>query len=178
MKYIIRLSLACLALLFCAQFDSHDSSVAGREKPKVYITGTQGGKKIENITIGGRYKRIPVYNKPTKSNVDPKTHTKRLDLVEIKDITLAPTKDDQLPTYSFKKRDYIEIKVTSNNPQKTVNTYLIEQNKKIYFDEINEAGPLENELSIEALTKLTIGGVKEKPAKKESKNDRKSREAA
>ena len=56
----------------------------------------------------------------------------------------------------FNNRDYLEIEVISNDSRRTKNTYIIDRIKRLQCDEINEAGPIQKELSFLAVKSLLI----------------------
>ncbi len=157
------LSIALSALIFCAHF-SQNSSVEGKEKPKINFYGelydTTGRQyHVENITISGMYRQIPFYKKPRKATMSPDSNTTRIDLKETFEI-LVPTRDEVAIVSTYKNREYITVEVLLNDPQQTRNDYIIEKSRKLYCDEITDAGPIEKELSFEAVNKIVINGCK------------------
>lgn len=160
-KKLALLSIIITAFLLCSQFTSQKTSVDGREKPSLNVYGlltdtTNHSIRVENITIAGRFNDIAVYQKPPpNSNVNPDTNTTRLDLCTISEIRV-----DSQTIVEINKRDYIEITVISNDKRKTLNRYIIERLKKLFCDEVNEAGPIEKELSFIAIKRLQIQGCK------------------
>lgn len=148
--------LSGVALIFFAQFSSQHSSTSASEKPAINVSGTLVDSSdqtyaVENITISGRYTDIPVYQKPKAADVNPDINTTRLDLREIYEIRLVSAE-----ILKFNNRDYIEIEVVSNDARKTKNNYIIDRIKRVQCDEINEAGPIEKELSFLAVKSLVI----------------------
>ena len=150
------------AFLLCTQFSSQKSSTDGREKPSTNVYGlltdsTNHSYYVENITIGGRFNQIAVYQKPSTNNpdVNPDINTTRIDLCEVSEIKIECPRVVQ-----FNKREYIEIVIISNDMRKTKNYYIIEKLKKLFCDEINEAGPIEKELSFLAVQRIQIQGCK------------------
>lgn len=175
MKNYIRGIFACLSFIFFAQF-SQDSSVAGGEKPLFNFKGTitdREGRSFaaENITISGAYKKIVVYQKPEHFNTSPKNHEVKIDLAEIQEIKIPR---DTLLT--FNNQDFIELEIISKDTKGTKNTYLIEKNRGIFFDEPNEAGPIGHRISPIAVETITIKNYEkreeEKKVKKVAKNYR------
>jgi len=168
----IRLFTAIIGFFMCAQF-SQNASTDVREKPKINIMGqvcdtSSNCFDVENITISGMWKQIPVYSKPRKNNLSPEANTTRLDLDEIKEIRV-PNQDDAPLTYKFKNREYIEIEVILHDGTK--NSYIIDRSRKVYCDRTTGAGPQEKELSFEAIEKLIIYSSKENiQPKKQLKN--------
>ena len=151
-------SLCLFSIFMLANFSS-ETSVDGRQKNKINFCGTltdiQGNvTNVDNISISGSYKRIPVYQKPT-SDVKPDINTTFLDLEEVAALKLPSPE----PIFSkFKNREYIDITVVYNDAQRTEKTYIIEISRKILCDEQNDAGPIEKEISFQALGTLTIDG--------------------
>jgi len=155
--------LGVLTALVCLNFgSSQDTSVAGNEKPKIdfygSLTDTTGNTyKVENISISGMYKQIPVYQKPALQEQDPSINITKLDFVEIYSIKVP----NQQEILSFKNREYIEIEITSRDPERTKQRYIIEKNKRILCDQINAGGLIEKDLSFEALDTLLIDGYRQ-----------------
>ncbi len=144
--------------------ESNDSLVGGGKKPDVNFYGavvdnTGTTVQAQNITISGMYKQIPVYLKPqnsTKKDYNPSDNSAFLDLAEISRIA----SENSEHIYMFLNRPYIEITVISKNTV-TTNHYLIETNKKIRFDEVNQSGPIEREIAFTALHEITLNGYQE-----------------
>lgn len=165
-KQPYRALLATVSFLVCAHFGSQDSSITGREKPAINFYGTlidtSGNTfKVENITISGLYKQVPMYQKPLSTKIDPNINITRLDLNEIAKIEV-PSQDTIL---TFNNRDYIEVIVTSSDPAKTTQSYITEKSKRVICDQINKAGSIEKDLSFQAIDSLTIEGHKTPPVK-------------
>lgn len=159
MKHMSYKLLWAASILLCANFSS-ETSTTGRQKNKINFCGTltdsQGNTiNIENISISGMWERIPVYQKPKSPDVKPDINTTRIDLQEVAQIKLPSPE----PIISkFKNREYIDIVVIYNDDKRTAKPYIVELSKKILCDEINEAGPIEKEVSFQALGTLTITG--------------------
>jgi hypothetical protein len=150
----------CLvSFVMLANFSSQNS-VDGHQKNKINFCGTltdiQGNTlDIDNISIAGSYDRIPVYQKPTNPDTKPDINTTRIDLQEVAAIKLPSPE----PVISkFKNREYIDIVIVSNDAQRTEKQYIIDLNRKILCDELNDAGPIEKEISFQALGNLEING--------------------
>jgi hypothetical protein len=134
-----------------------------REKPAINFKGTITRQHdetiypVENITISGLYQKIPVYTLPDNKDIDPAEDITFIDLNEINQI--YPTKPNPHDgIHSFKNRDYIEITIAWKDSKKSTENFIIEISRKIFCDRINEAGPLEKELSFASLKNLTITG--------------------
>jgi hypothetical protein len=160
---LFSLSIAISAIVCCAHF-SQNSSVDGQEKPKVNFYGElydQTGRhyNVENINISGMYRQIPFYKKPRKISMNPETNTTRIDLKETMEIRV-PTRDEAAIVSTFKNREYVTVEIVLNDPQQTRNDYIIEKSRKLYCDEVSDAGPIEKELSFEAVNKIIIKGYK------------------
>jgi hypothetical protein len=160
-KKLTLITIIIATFLLCNQFTSQKTSATGKEKPSVNVYGlltdtTNHSIRVENITIAGRFNDIAVFQKPPpNSTINPDVNTTRLDLCTISEIRVdAPT------VLEFNKRDYIEITIISNDRRKTQNRYIIPKLQKIFCDEINEAGPIEKELSFVAIKRLQIQGCK------------------
>lgn len=160
--------------LFCLNFGSKDTSIAGRAKPAINFYGTledTNGRtyKVENITVSYEYKQIQCYAKPKDTKTDPTINISRIDLSEVAAISV-PRPNDIL---TYNGREYIEILITSKDKERTQETYIIEKSKRVICDQINTAGPIEKDLSFQGIVKITITGYVEKKAdetEKESKN--------
>lgn len=163
MKSFKRRALAISALLICAQFsmDQEEGSVSGGgKKPAVNFTGTivdNTGRpfKASHINISGLYKQIPVYSKPInmqESDYNPTINTIRLDLSEVATIKVP----DPERVHMFKERKYILLDVyLTNNPQKKYE-YIVEDNKRVFCNQINGSDPIERELAFPAIQTITI----------------------
>lgn len=170
MKQHIR-TIMCLVSVFAFANFSSETSVDGRQKNKINFYGTltdiQGNtSNVDNISIGGSYERIPVYQKPKDADTKPDINTTRLDLKEVAVIKLT---GGEAVISKFKNREYIDITVVSNDTQRTEKNYIIELTRKLLCDEINEAGPIEKEISFQALGTLNINGYSYRDQNKEKK---------
>ena len=132
---------------------------------------------VDNISINGRYTKIPMPLKPKKNLAEPmlNSDTKKyeikltanpntdflkrdLDLEEINEISV-PSPDT---IYVFQKKErsqrieFIEVEVTTKSDTKT--SFLLETRTPIYCDGIDSAGPQETTVPLSALKTLTIEG--------------------
>lgn len=156
-----KIGLVVITFLLCANFGTDDTSVAGREKPRINFYGklTDTSSKtynVENITISGMYKQIPFYQKPAQKETDPHINITRLDFSEIHSIRVPQPN----MILVFNNHQYIEVEITSKDPQKTKDTYIIEKSKRVICDQVNNAGPIEKELSFQAVDILIFEGHK------------------
>lgn len=168
------------------------------------VTDLRENFKAENITIDRLYKAIPTYQQPplkekavsptakeTASTelstlestektelkpaaprpYDPTDNVTRLDLAEISKIAMSP---DQTPQ-RFGSRDYIVIDVYSNDTGKTKNSYMIEADKKLFFDQVNPAGPIEKEIKLRSVVSIEIDGYKQQPALSKDKEKKETK---
>lgn len=154
-------TLALLTFLLCANFGAQDESVAGREKPRINfygtLTDTTGESyNVENISISGMCKQIPVYQKPASKDVDPTINITRIDFSELHSISV-PNPNAIL---NYNNRQYIEILITSKDHSKTSKTYIIERSKRLICDQINTAGPIEKDLSFQAVDTVVFEGYR------------------
>ncbi len=169
-------ALSILTFGLCTNFSTQESSmVSGSEKPSINFFGklsdTSGQSySVEYITIGGMFKQIPVFSKPNKLELDPSDNTSKLDLSEI--ISIEAVGDQEL---KFNNRSYIEIKVTSNDTQKSEHNYIIDSSKRIRCAESNEAGPIEKDISFRALVKISIDGHKKNEGSEKEEDKTKKR---
>jgi hypothetical protein len=160
-------ALCFLSILLLANFSS-ESSIDGKQKHKINFCGTftdsQGNTiTVDNISISGSYKHIPVYQKPTSPDVKPDINTTFIDLNEVAGIKLPSA----TPMISkFKNREYIDIVIIYDDKQQTSKNYIIELSRKILCDETNDAGPIEKEISFQALGELKITGYSHRDAEK------------
>ena len=162
MKSYVRLSLAALAFVLLSQFSSQDST--GGDIPAINFYGTvtdlRETFKIQNIAIGTKsdYKDIPVYQQaPLDKTIpyEPSDNVTPLSLSIVSKITGNPHQEVQ----KFGNRDYIVIKVFSNDAQKTEKEYLIEADKKLFCDQMNgTAGPV---IKFRSIVEITIDGFKQ-----------------
>lgn len=176
MNYLSCLSIASLTILLCTNWSNQETTVDGYNKQAVNFKGviiTQRDEtiKVENISIGRMYKQIPVYDVPKNNtqataqptanrlSTDPKDGiVTRIDLSEIAQIMVPDP--DTLWIYQKNKHarkiEYITINVISNDTQQTKHTYLIDIDRKLVCDEINEAGPITKDIPLPAIKSLTI----------------------
>ncbi|MBN1549054.1 hypothetical protein JW872_00090 [Candidatus Babeliales bacterium] len=162
MKCFSRIIIAALSFVVLAHFSSDNSTTGGKEKHSVNFYGTltdnQGNVcDVDNISISGLYKQIPVYQKPEKHDINPDINKSRIDLAEVYAIKMPGT--EPIIT-KFDKREYVDIIIVSNDKNKTEYRYIIELSRKIYCDQLNDAGPIEKEISFQALNNLVIKGYK------------------
>lgn len=164
MKAFVRPLLVVNSVVLLINWSGQDSSMQGTPKPAINFYGTvQDNTKTEpfpaqNITIGGQYRQIPVHPLPQTDvknpSYDPNINTVRLDFAEISKISVP----NPHTKYTFKNREYIMIEVESNDTQATKNVYILELTKKLYCDQVNPAGPIERELSFEAVEMISFEG--------------------
>lgn len=167
--------LASLAFIFCVNFSTQQSEES-KVKPTVNFYGTirdtSGAEyNVDNITISGLYKRIPVYAVPAKATDNPQDNKTLIDLDEEYQIKQMIPHDASVVT--FNNRQYVKIEVISRDKEKTKRNYIVEKTRKIYCNEKCDAGPKEKEFSFTALDILTIDGYKSQEEEKsdEKKND-------
>ncbi len=171
-------TIQLLSLLLLAGWgtkDDNETLIAGAgKKPSVNFYGTvidntHAGVQAQYINLGGLYRQVPVYLIPKdlhKKDYNPADNIARIDLAEISQIKIS----DSEKLYTFSGRTYIEIEIVSND-KKTTNTYMVESSKKIYFDELNESGPIERELMLTAVQEVNIEGyTSPQPDSKLAKN--------
>lgn len=134
------------------------SWVYAAEKTDVYFRGlfqdVQGKQiEVENVRIGGKNKRIAVYEKPEHKDISPELHKSFIDLSQVSSIRLART----MPAIvKFKGREYIEIIIALCDAQKSEHAYIIELSRKITCEQKSAVGLIEKELSFQALGCLSI----------------------
>jgi len=134
--------------------------------------------KVNNISFNGKYKKIPMYDKPRKYsklilnsktnqkeivlNVNPKNNfiMSKIDLNEVSEIHVPKPNITWIYQKEGKQRhlEYIEIIVISKNKKKTKNSYLVSRKTKVRCNEINSAGPVEKIVPIFAINRLIIEG--------------------
>lgn len=174
-KTIFQLLIAISAIVICANFSEQKST--RKERPDINFSGTivtQAGEKmkVENITIGGKYEQINAFSKPAPS-MDPKKNLISLDLDEISQISIQDLKkslfsyqpskeiisqkddDREYKKITPKPIEYIEFNVTYKNGE--TRNYLIERDKKIWFDEMIGENRIEHRPHIEAVERIIMG---------------------
>lgn len=127
--------------------------------------------QVDNIAIGGRYKQIPVYDKPTtftekgKLTSDPRDQklniVTKVDLAEVDTIRVD---DPLLWVYQKEKSsltlEFIEIIVVFKKAASDIvapeKHYLIDLRTKITCDEMNEVELVEKIIPFSAIVSLTI----------------------
>jgi hypothetical protein len=162
MKSYARLSLATFAFLLLPHFSSQDSKSGGKPNVNFYgtVTDLRETFKAQNITIDRLYKAIPAYQQPPLDATiayDPADNITRLDLSEISKIMISPNQKKQ----KFGNREYIVMEVLSNGKDNTKNSYIIEADKRVFFDQVNSAGPIEKEIKLSSIVEISIEGYKQ-----------------
>lgn len=172
-----------LTSILCVNWRSPEVSLEGNFKQTVNFYGkliTYQAKeyKINNISFDGKYKQIPMYDKPykyskptlnTKTNqkeivlkVNPKNSfiTSKIDLNEVSEIHVPKPNITWVYQKEGKQRrlEYIEITVISKNKKKTKNSYLVDHKTKVRCSEVNSAGAVEKIVPISAINRLIIEG--------------------
>jgi hypothetical protein len=166
-------------------FTSPEKNIEGEMKQKISFYGTlitwQGETyEVDNIGIGGKYRQIPVYDRPLniphatlspdkereiKLPIDPRKDliTTKVDLAEIHEIR-TPT-PEIVWKYRQKKHqrvyEFVEIEITSNGKNRTKRSYLIEKEIKLTCDEKDEkdeAGRVEKVVPMTAIKQLIVEG--------------------
>jgi len=180
--------VSMMGIFFLVNWTGSETSVAGNHKQTVNFDGiliTHQGKeyKVDNISIEGKTKEIPMYDTP-ESKEDPKKYqpqfnaeTKKtevnLDANPVTDfvkdhIDLAEVAEIQVPrpdvTWVYQKEkkgrrvEFIEVIVITRSNTKSSN--LIERNKYVNCDGIDPAGPQEKKVPLPAVKRLIIKGFK------------------
>lgn len=180
--------LTIIMALTLGNWGNSETSIDGDKKQQVNFYGsllthqTDRSISVDNISIGGKYKQIPMIEKPTSTqnpaastpsktsrseialSVDPKTDlvTTKIDLNEVS--ALQVPNPHTIWTYQkenmYRKVEFLEVIVVSNNEQKTKAHYLLEARTKIYCNEVNDAGPIQKEVPLAAINTLKIDGYK------------------
>ncbi len=156
---------------------SWQDSASQGEKQKVNFCGllrSTGNPteaiKIENVGMPS-YKRIQVYEKPadpTDPCVDPHKSSAELnfkDIAMIKQVAapvIVQKERDRNDTgcnkpYTFKGRKYVEIEVKFND-MVTTKSFLVEDTRRIVYDEIVDGFLVKHKINIGALDSLEIKG--------------------
>ncbi len=165
MNRTIRITIASCSFLLLANFSGQDSTTSGGVKPAVNFYGTVTDTsdktfKAANITLERMYKQIPAYQLTPKNateSYDPTINMTRLDLSEINKIAFPENQKPQ----KYSNREYLIVKVYSRDTKQTENEYLLEADKKLICDEINDAGPIEKEIKFRAVREIVIDGYKQ-----------------
>ncbi len=180
MNSYTRLSLATFAFVLLSHFSSQDSAGGGKPKVNFYGTVTDLREifKAENITIDRLYSAIPAYQQPPLNATvayDPSDNITRLDLSEISKIIVSPNQKPQ----KFGNREYIVVDIISKNAEKSKNAYMIEADKRFFFDQVNSAGPIEKEIKLRSIIEIVIDGYKQQePELTQKKSAQKSVQTA
>ncbi len=160
-----RLLLSTVMVFLCTGFGQSSKDEAPQKHHLNYhgeITDLKGKiYKVDNISISGKLRSIKMYEKPFDASRDPAENITALDLEQVYSLEPAP-KGKCDTNHHFKSKQYTEVIVTLNDSAKTEKHYLIEASQKIKCDEITGAGPLEKELTFNAIKKLTITGRTER----------------
>lgn len=181
MKRIMIGAISTIAVITLINWRAAEPTVEGDLKHKVNFSGkliTHQGEEydVDNIALGGKYKQIVMYDKPTEHkkptyNAETKRTEIKLTVNPITDyvatrIDLSEVSELQVPepntywTYQKKKKHRIlkftEIIVISKS--NTKRNYLIERKTKLHCDEIDAAGPVEKVVPLPAISRLIIEG--------------------
>lgn len=88
----------------------------------------------------------------------------KIDLSEVAEIKVEPEDRTKLFIYQRKpgarKILYAKVTIISKDPGRTKNSYLIETNRRLICDEVNQAGPMEKEIPLRAIEALNIEGYR------------------
>lgn len=164
MKHV-RVLLSIVIIFLCSGFGQSSKDEAPQKHHLNYygeITDLKGKSfEVDNISISGKLRSIKMYEKPVDASRDPAENITAFDLEQIYAIEPALKSKCDAPSH-YKNKQYTEIIVTLNSPDKTQHHYLIDASQKIKCDEITGAGPLEKELTFNAIKKLTITGRTER----------------
>lgn len=156
MKYLTLL-LASAALL-CISF-SFQPNTESSDLPPINFYGTITGRNEQTwnaqyITIGGRYKKIPLYAPVTEKEQNPHANKIFIDLTQIKTIAVLHNQ----PTIKYKHRIFVPVAITLQG-QAEAELFLIEQTRKIICHQITESNiELPQEITFQALAILSITG--------------------
>ena len=166
-KSLVLLNAIMLLTILYNGTMSQKTSTRGRGKPEVNCTGAlidingNQASVIENITIAGLYKQIRVYLKPRNTKQKLIKHYAFLDPAELSSIKVV-----NIATYN--DNSYAELEVTRKDG--TVTTYLIESDRRIYYDLPTGSGHEEREIKIHDVDTLTFTECKT-PKKENDDND-------
>ena len=150
----------CLAALCFVQSvvaGSFQESKEPDERQKINFCGilrsirSDKPRSVENIGMPS-YKKIKFYVKPTKATDDPGKDLYTGSLKDIAKIERISPRDKELP--EFRKRKYVEIKITFNDAEHSSRDYIVEANRRVTYHEIIDGKliPLHTEFSeIESL---------------------------
>jgi len=195
------LALCCIIAIIVGNWGNTETTLDGDKKQQVNFYGsllthqTQKSINIDNISVGGKYKQISMVEKPTISaksdtentktqknghqeiqlDVDPKTDlvTTKIDLNEVSELQIP--NPHTIWTYqkesTYRKIEFLEVIIISNDAQKTKSRYLLEARTKIYCNEINDAGPIHKEVPLGAINILKIDGYKFRTITTDPKTD-------
>lgn len=168
MKRLITLFYAVCAIFLCANF-STNKSVDGEDRPPINYTGTltaiDGNKNmIDNITISGLYKSIPLYGVPSQPNEKPTLNTTYINLDAVENIQPI-SKNPHESIKKFDNRDYVELIITLKSVPAAPTSqqhFLVETTRRVYCDVVGVGGivNLKKEIAFEAISDLTITGFK------------------
>ena len=129
-------------LLVCAQglvAGSLQDSKEPDERQKVNFCGllksvrSEHPRSVENIGMPS-YKKIKFYVKPTKDSDEPGKDVYTGNLKDIAKIERLSAREKELP--EFRKRKYVEIKITFNDAERSSRTYIVEANRRVTYHEI------------------------------------------
>lgn len=163
MKHV-RLLLYVVIIILCGGFGQSKDDVPQKHHLNYQgeITDLKDKKyKVDNISISGKLRTIKMYEKPIDPTRDPLENITAFDLQQI--YSLEPAPKGKCDTgYHYKSKQYTEVVVTLLDAAKTQKHYLIDASQRIKCDELTDAGPLEKELTFNAIKKLTITGRTER----------------
>lgn len=165
-----------------------ESGTAIEKKQKTNFYGTVETKEgnsfdVENITIDGRFRQIPVYEKPriTTPTADQEKKDDTLapneialdrdpvselavtyiDLNEIREIK-SPADDKYVWVYqrkkNYRRQEFVEIQIVPKDADDEPTAYIIERKAKIYCHGIRSSGPEEKQIPMTDVQALVIKG--------------------
>lgn len=141
------------------------------------VTTHQGQEfKVDNISIYGKYSKIPMALKPENlADAELNSETKQYEIklnenpnekFLKRDVDLDETSEIAVPSpktiYVYQKKErsqkleFLEVEVTNKSGNKYY--FLLESKTPIYCDGIDSAGPQETTVPLSALKTLTIDG--------------------
>lgn len=182
-KFLISALTAGTIICILVNWAAQETTIAGNKKQRVNFFGTLKTQEcttyeVENISIGRIYKQIPLYEAPCNTATDHmlkkdprKGIISRIDLSETAEIRVPHP--DVILSYQkkgFRRTEYIEIVVISNDQHKTKCSYLVDLRRKVYCDRVNKAGPIELEVPFQSIERLIIKGYRYREPEQKNKN--------
>lgn len=168
MKHLVKIVICLGYIIVCANFSMQESTDISDKQPyDIYgeLIDRKGRRfHFNNLSISGAVANIPFYEKPACETDNPELNQASLDLIDIYEIKPVAQGDGAgcmiQEVSTFNRRHYVELLVTRADSQRTQQTYLLEDTKKIFCHQVESSTVTKRQISFRAIQKITIHGYK------------------